>query len=95
MTRFFALGFPRFGFRLAFYLSLVALAISAACELPQTPSARSTDVTATNMAYFKDPRTGLCFASIGSQTAYAYFVTSFTNVPCYAVPPALLRNGRP
>lgn len=34
------------------------------------------------LTYFKDPRTGLCFASINSSTYGGNRVTSITCVPC-------------
>jgi hypothetical protein len=35
-----------------------------------------------SISYFKDERTGLCFASINSSTYTGYKVTSITCVPC-------------
>lgn len=38
-----------------------------------------------NMTYFRDDRTGLCFASVNSRTYNAYSVTSISCVPCDSV----------
>lgn len=35
-----------------------------------------------NLTYFRDERTGLCFAAVQSTSYYGYMVTSIANVPC-------------
>ena len=35
-----------------------------------------------NLRYFKDPKTGLCFAALNSASAQMYEVTSIACVPC-------------
>lgn len=41
-------------------------------------------------AYYRDARTGLCFAAVSSQSYSAFHVISITNVPCEAIPDHLL-----
>jgi len=69
--------------------SLVLLATLAGCaeatSSNQTPSP----------GYFKDQRTGICFAAVESATYYGYSVVSLTAVPCDQVPPMLLRVTEP
>lgn len=38
-----------------------------------------------NLSYFKDHRTNLCFAALNSQSSNGYMVTSITCVPCDSV----------
>lgn len=42
----------------------------------------NTDEIKKNIIYFKDHKTGICFAAINSQTSNSYQVTSITCVPC-------------
>lgn len=37
---------------------------------------------ASNIVYFEDKRTNLCFAALNSYTYGGYAVTSITNIPC-------------
>jgi len=37
---------------------------------------------AAHLIYFRDPRTGVCFAAVGSESHAGYVVTSIATVPC-------------
>jgi len=69
-------------------LLLVIPAVVAALAL-LTTGCGATDPAASDIAahltYFRDPKTHLCFAAVGSRTYGAYTVTSITTVPCAAL----------
>jgi hypothetical protein len=64
-----------------FFLLLFVLILSS-CQI-NTP----TDVgnVIGSITYFKDPKTGICFASINSNSYAAQQVVSITTVPCEKV----------
>lgn len=64
-------------------LALTLLVISSGCTYGTQYSEKSDNhEIVKKITYFKDKRTGLCYAVVNSHTAYGYSVTSFTCVPC-------------
>jgi hypothetical protein len=55
----------------------VIVAVIAGCQINSAPDA----VSSTNLTYFRDARTDVCFAATNSQTN-GYYSTSITYVPC-------------
>lgn len=63
-------------------LLILLLSLTAAsCSRQSNRNVTSQNVL-DNITYFKDPKTGLCFASINSVTYNFQWVTSITCVPC-------------
>ena len=58
-------------------LMVAALGVCG-CQMTSAPDA----VKSTDIRYFEDSRTKLCFASIASSTYSGYNVVSIANVPC-------------
>ena len=54
-----------------------AMLISS-CQMSQTSNTAS---IVSNLSYFRDSRTGLCFAAVNSMSSNGYTVTSITWVP--------------
>lgn len=52
----------------------------------QSTEQTDTSEISDNLSYFKDSRTGLCFAAINSNTKDGWEVISITCVPCDSVP---------
>ena len=68
------------------WLALVLLVGVLACEShPPMDTGNVEDVLAHLDYIGPDPRTGLCFAVVGSTTYYGYITRSITTVPCDAV----------
>jgi hypothetical protein len=62
---------------------VLAAALLAGCEpVTSTPEPATVARVAGEIAYFQDDRTGLCFASVSSQTYASLRVLSIANVPC-------------
>lgn len=59
-----------------FVLAMLTVAFMAGCQNNSMP-----DVKPTEIRYFHDPRTDLCFAATNSQHE-GWMITSITNVPC-------------
>lgn len=57
----------------------ILLALLVSCQNNDKPS----PIQSAKIAYFRDARTGLCFAAINSLVSGGY-ATSVTNVPCSA-----------
>lgn len=64
--------------------ALAGLLLLAGCTQPQSTS-DDNDGIAQNLSYFKDSKTGLCFAAVKSFGYGGYNTVSITNVPCSAV----------
>lgn len=62
-------------------LALIVLLVSNSCTYRTQFSEKYNYEIIKNITYFKDQRTGLCFAIV-SITAHSYSVTSITCVPC-------------
>jgi hypothetical protein len=60
-------------------LMMVSAMLLSSCQWTGKPNTHKLE---RNIEYFKDKRTGLCFASINSMTADGYTITSITCVPC-------------
>jgi hypothetical protein len=58
---------------------LLGLIMLVSCQANDTTN--NNDVK-NNITYFKDAKTGLCYAAINSYTYGGYKVTSITCVPC-------------
>lgn len=59
---------------------VVMILALAGCQYNNKPSVVNSD-----LYYFRDNATGLCFAAINSTTAQLYRVTSITCVPCDSI----------
>jgi hypothetical protein len=70
-------------------IGIMALGFLTGCQLNNAP----TKISENNLIYFKDSRTGLCFAAINSQVYGGYQSTSITNVSCDAIKD-LLKQGQ-
>jgi len=66
---------------LSLFAATLAVALSGCGATDAAPPA---DI-AKHLSYFRDPKTGLCFAVIGSFTYSGYTVTSIAAVPCAAL----------
>jgi hypothetical protein len=55
------------------------------CSGGDAPDRETANKAAASIVYSKDPRTGLCFGSVTSQTYSGFSVISITNLPCAAV----------
>jgi hypothetical protein len=65
--------------------AVLIAALLAGCEpVTSTPEPQTVARVAGEIAYFRDARTGLCFASVSSASYSAYRVLSIANVPCEA-----------
>lgn len=62
-------------------LLLLGLLLASGCDMPRSAKDQNTSDILHSMRYFKDPKTGLCFASVQSYV-YGYYSTSITCVPC-------------
>jgi len=64
-------------------LVLIVLVLTlVVCGCGQDSSKPDVESIQDNIVYFRDGRTGLCFASVNSDTYYGWEVTSITCVPC-------------
>jgi hypothetical protein len=63
-------------------LILLLLATTSGCQHNSIPNTRN---LSDKIVYFKDERTGLCFAAINSATEKGSRITSFTTVDCEKV----------
>ena len=63
-------------------LILLLLAASSGCQHNTIPN---TNNLSNKIVYFKDERTGICFAAINSATEKGSRITSFTTVDCEKV----------
>lgn len=61
---------------------LIALVLGIILISCQGTSASNNEKIVDRITYFKDPKTGLCFAAINSDTYGFNKVTSITYVPC-------------
>ena len=65
--------------------AVLLAALLGACEpITSTPEPETVARVSSEIAYFQDVRTGLCFASVSSASYSAYRVLSIANVPCEA-----------
>ena len=64
--------------------TIVLGVLMASCNQQLTSQPKVNGVK-TNITYFKDERTHLCFASINSQTTNLFLVTSIACVPCDSI----------
>lgn len=64
---------------------LIAARIATSVAVNDTVIDKYRSDIVNDLEYFKDPATGLCFASIKSRSADFYTIRSITNVPCDAV----------
>lgn len=62
-----------------FLLAVVGLVVSSCREEPRLLTVHMARVS--QIVYFQDPRTDLCFAAIASSNGYGHLL-SFTNVSC-------------
>lgn len=62
---------------------LIIFGCSGTVTLPTKPTETIT--------YFKDDRTNLCFAQLGSNSKDLYTITSISNVPCEKVEQYLIK----
>jgi hypothetical protein len=60
---------------------LLGLFLLVGCQQNSKPSLPDES----NIVYFKDSRTGVCFAALNSATYTNFHVTSITAVPCDAL----------
>lgn len=67
------------------------LALLIACAMPVKVSDGTARTSSESIRYGKDPRTGLCFAFLGSRSADSYTIVSLATVPCEQVPQELLK----
>jgi hypothetical protein len=65
------------GQKKALTAALLAFLALTGCQMNSAPS----PVTPGDISYFKDSRTGLCFAATNSQHE-GFKITSIANVPC-------------
>lgn len=61
-------------------VAIAAACLLTGCEVTSRPHTPDTD----DLRYFRDERTGLCFAALSSATHSGYRVVSITHVPCGA-----------
>lgn len=68
-------------------LSLIMATIFTAtgCTRPNKATDEENQKIIDVISYIKDPNTGLCFATIKSQSSNGYQVISITNIPCEKV----------
>lgn len=60
-------------------------ALSAACLLASCQATVEAQNPTGDISYFRDNRTGLCFAAVSSMGAGGYRTVSITEVPCEKV----------
>ena len=69
---------------------LLALAFPVVLAQVNCTDVRKTGVSdqevTSSIGYVRDPRSGICFATLASRTYYGYEVVSFTEVTCEKVP---------
>jgi hypothetical protein len=63
-------------------ITILILVALTGCQMSSTTD--NTSVT-NDLTYFKDPKTGLCFASIGSIEGNGRIIVSIACVPCDSV----------
>lgn len=61
---------------------LLGMVFVVGCSGGEAPDPGTAKKAAQNIAYSKDERTGLCYASVSSMSYAGYNVISITNVPC-------------
>lgn len=66
---------------------VVALALCG-CTQPQTINPGDGDNAISKITYSKDPKTGICFALLGSTGYSGYVIISLTTIPCDKMPEA-------
>lgn len=69
-----------------FALVLITLVLLCGCDSTHGPTIDKAAELANQLTYFKDTRTGLCYAAVQSMTNGGFMVTSITNVPCKTNP---------
>lgn len=62
-------------------LLIVVVVILGGCQITDKPSSKAIVEAAGNIAYFRDARTGICFAAVNAITS-AYATISISYVPC-------------
>ena len=72
------------------WLMVLAALMMAGCAMPSRLSDSAGKGTMEKLRYFRDERTGLCFAVVSSTTNKLYEVVSIANVPCGAIPAGVL-----
>jgi hypothetical protein len=70
-------------------IALVVLATICSCTKPQDLNSTAAQNAVAKIIDVKDPRTNLCFATVGNRS-YAYVIVSIAYVPCDSIPPDLL-----
>lgn len=65
--------------KLIIILAVVSSALLSSCQWTGKPNTHKLE---RNIEYFKDERTGLCYAAVNSVQADGLANTSFTCVPC-------------
>lgn len=66
---------------------LVTAALMCGCTLVDPPTHGIQDDVISSIRYAKDPRTGICFAIVGSNNGHFGSVVSIATVPCAALEP--------
>lgn len=66
------------------YLLLIGV-ILAACTEASSKRHLDNQQAESEVTYFEDPKTNLCFAQASSQSYLGYNITSITCVPCEAI----------
>ena len=75
-------------------LLLLTIVFICSCSTEQINNKSNVTEITNNIVYFKDYKTGLCFASVNSITSNLYTVASITCVPCDSLKNLKFKDGK-